>query len=50
VSNLVVLVCTIAIVAAIGWGVVRYSRRGSAGEVYPDAPVESPVPSGAGSR
>ena len=49
-ANLVVLACTLAIVAAIGWGVGRYSRRGSAGEVYPDAPVESPAPAPAGSR
>ena len=50
VSSLVVLLCTLAIVAAIGWGVGRYSRRGSAGEVFADRPVESPVPSGAPSR
>jgi hypothetical protein len=50
VSNLVVLACTLAIVVAIAWGVGRYSRRGSAGERFPDRPVESPVPSGAGSR
>ena len=49
-SSIVVLLCTLAIVAAIGWGVGRYSRRGSAGEAFPDKPVESPVPSGAGSR
>ena len=50
VSNLVVLLCTLAIVAAIGWGVGRYSRRGSQGEVFPDRPVESPAPAPAGSR
>lgn len=49
-SNLVVLLCTLAIIAAIGWGVGRYSRRGSAGEAFPDVPVEAPVPSGVGSR
>ncbi|MGY1831865.1 hypothetical protein ACI8AA_15755 [Geodermatophilus sp. SYSU D01180] len=49
-ANLVVLACTIAIVAAISWGVGRYSRRGSAGERFPDRPVDSPAPapSGAG--
>jgi hypothetical protein len=50
VANLVVLLCTLAIVAAIGWGVGRYSRRGSQGEVFPDRPVESPSPAPAGSR
>ena len=50
VSNLVVLVCTLAIVTAMGWGVSRYARRGSAQEAYPDVPADSPVPSGAGSR
>ena len=49
-SNIVVLLATLAIIGAIAWGVGRYSRRGSAGEVYPDVPVEAPVPSGAGSR
>ncbi|MGY1795508.1 hypothetical protein ACI796_16170 [Geodermatophilus sp. SYSU D00525] len=49
-ANLVVLACTIAIVAAISWGVGRYSRRSSAGERLPDRPVDSPAPapSGAG--
>ncbi|MGY1730006.1 hypothetical protein ACI798_00685 [Geodermatophilus sp. SYSU D01045] len=49
-ANLVALACTIAIVAAISWGVGRYSRRGSAGERLPDRPVDSPAPapSGAG--
>ena len=50
VSNLVVGLCTLAIVLAIAWGVGRYSRRGSAGERFPDRPVESPVPSRAGTR
>jgi hypothetical protein len=50
VANIVVLLCTLAIVTAIAWGVGRYSRRGSAGEVYPDTPVEAPEPSGAGRR
>lgn len=50
VANLVVLACTLALVAGISWGVGRYSRRGSAGDPFPDTPVEGPVPSGAGSR
>lgn len=45
VSHLLVLACTLAIVGAIGWGVGRYSRRGSAREPAPDLPVEAPVPS-----
>ncbi|MGY1740621.1 MULTISPECIES: hypothetical protein [unclassified Blastococcus] len=49
-ANLVVLGCTLALIAGISWGVGRYSRRGSAGERHPDAPVEGPVPSGAGTR
>jgi hypothetical protein len=49
-SSIVVLLCTLAIVGAIAWGLARYSRRGSEGEIYPDRPVEPPVPSGAGSR
>ncbi|MFP5219318.1 MAG: hypothetical protein ACLGIG_06210 [Actinomycetes bacterium] len=47
VSSILVLLCTLAIVAAIAWGVGRYSRRGSAGEPYPDRPADAPVPAGA---
>jgi hypothetical protein len=47
-ANLVVLACTLAIVAAIAWGVGRYSRRGSADPAVTDSPA--PVPTGAGSR
>ena len=43
ISNLVVLACTLALIAAISWGVGRYSRRGSAGEPYADAPADSPA-------
>jgi hypothetical protein len=56
VANLVVLVCTLALIAAISWGVGRYSRRASAGEPYPDAPADPPsdastrTPSGLGSH
>jgi hypothetical protein len=49
-ANLVVLGCTLALVAGISWGVGRYSRRGGAGERFPDTPVEGPVPSDAGTR
>ncbi|WP_244524703.1 hypothetical protein [Trujillonella endophytica] len=49
-ANLVVLACTLALIAGISWGVGRYSRRGSAGERFPDAPVAGPVPSDAGAR
>jgi hypothetical protein len=41
VSNLVVLFCTLALIAAISWGVGRYSRRASAREPYPDAPADA---------
>ena len=41
-SNLVVLLCTLALIAAISWGVGRYSRRGSRQEPYPDAPADTP--------
>jgi hypothetical protein len=47
-ANVVVLGCTLALIAGISWGVGRYSRRGSAGERFPDAPVDSPVPTGVG--
>jgi hypothetical protein len=49
-ANLVVLGCTLALIAGISWGVGRYSRRGSAGERFPDTPVEGPVASDAGAR
>jgi hypothetical protein len=50
VSSILVLICTIAILAAISWGVGRYSRRGSASEPFPDQPADTPTPTGAGSR
>ncbi|UOY03586.1 hypothetical protein [Blastococcus sp. PRF04-17] len=43
VANLVVLFCTLALIAAISWGVGRYSRRASVREPYPDAPADPPV-------
>jgi hypothetical protein len=41
-SNLVVLLCTLVLIAAISWGVGRYSRRGSRQEPYPDMPADAP--------
>jgi hypothetical protein len=41
-ANLVVLVCSLALIAAMSWGVARYSRRASAREPYPDAPADAP--------
>jgi hypothetical protein len=43
VSNLVVLFCTLALIAAISWGVGRYSRRASALEPYPDTAADPPA-------
>ncbi|MGY1808164.1 hypothetical protein ACI8AF_12415 [Blastococcus sp. SYSU D00669] len=49
-SSLVVLACTLAILAAISWGVGRYSRRGSASEAFTDRPADAPEPTGTGRR
>jgi hypothetical protein len=52
VSNLVVLFCTLALIAAISWSVGRYSRLAGRAEALPDAPtdpqddVRSPTPTG----
>jgi hypothetical protein len=43
VANLVVLACTLALIAAIGWGVGRYSRRAAVREPLPDAPADPPA-------
>ncbi|NEK87907.1 hypothetical protein GCU60_19380 [Blastococcus saxobsidens] len=43
ISNLVVLACTLALIAAISWGVGRYSRRASQEEPFADAPADSPA-------
>ena len=43
VANLVVLACTLALIAAIAWGVGRYSRRASIREPYADAPADPPT-------
>jgi hypothetical protein len=40
-AGLVVLVCTLALITAMSWGVARYSRRASAGEPFPDTPADS---------
>jgi hypothetical protein len=42
VANLVVLACTLALIAAISWGVGRYSRRARTREPFPDAPADAP--------
>jgi hypothetical protein len=39
-ANLVVLACTLALIAAISWGVGRYSRRASEREPFPDRPAD----------
>jgi hypothetical protein len=53
-ANLVVLACTLALIAAMSWGVARYSRRASAREPFPDVPADQPDPrradSGLGAR
>ena len=49
VANLVVLACTVAIVAAMAWGVGRYARRGGAG-ARAGRPVDHRVPTGVGGR
>ena len=47
-ANLVVLACTLALIAGMSWGVARYGRRARALEPFPDtsaeAPDASPVP------
>jgi hypothetical protein len=40
VANLTVLACTLALIAAIAWGVGRYSRRAGVREPYPDVPAD----------
>ncbi|GAA3179994.1 hypothetical protein GCM10010531_37550 [Blastococcus jejuensis] len=41
VANFVVLGCTLALIAAMSWGVGRYSRRASAREPFPDTPADA---------
>jgi hypothetical protein len=42
-ANLVVLACTLALIAAIGWGVGRYARRAAVREPWPDDPADPPA-------
>jgi hypothetical protein len=53
-ANLVVLACTLALIAAMSWGVARYSRRAGARDPFPDTPADQPYPnradSGLGAR
>jgi hypothetical protein len=44
VANLVVLFCTLALIASISWGVGRYSRRAGDREPYPDTPADATAP------
>ena len=41
-ANLVVLFCTLALIAGMSWGVARYSRRAGAREPFPDVPADPP--------
>jgi hypothetical protein len=41
-ANLVVLGCTLALIAAMSWGVARYSRRAGARDPFPDTPADEP--------
>ena len=43
-ANIIVLLCTLAIVGAIAWGVGRYSRRAGAAEPRPATLADSPAP------
>ncbi|MET0764992.1 MAG: hypothetical protein ABWY29_09000, partial [Blastococcus sp.] len=43
VANLVVLFCTLALIAAISWGVGRYARRAGAREPFADTPADPPA-------
>jgi hypothetical protein len=43
VANLVVLACTLALIAAISWGVGRYARLASRREPFPDTPADETV-------
>jgi hypothetical protein len=46
-ANLVVLFCTLALIAGMSWGVARYSRRAAAREPFPDTPADAPDHAGA---
>jgi hypothetical protein len=45
-ASLVVLACTLALIAAMSWGVARYSRRAAAREPFPDRPADVPQHAG----
>lgn len=45
-ASLVVLLCSLAIVAGVSWGVGRYARRGTPTPADAAAPQPRPVPSG----
>jgi hypothetical protein len=38
----VVLICTLALIAAMSWGVGRYARRASRRDPFPDRPADAP--------
>jgi hypothetical protein len=42
-ANLVVLACTLALIAGMAWGVGRYARRAAVREPFADAPADSPA-------
>jgi hypothetical protein len=42
-ANLVVLACTLALIAGMSWGVGRYARRASALEPFPDTAADPPA-------
>lgn len=42
IANLVVLFCTLVLIAAISWGVGRYARLAGRRERYPDVPADAP--------
>jgi hypothetical protein len=46
-ANLVVLACTLALIAAMSWGVGRYARRAGAEDPFPDTAADPPVDEGA---
>jgi hypothetical protein len=49
-SNLVVLACTLLLIALICWGVGRYARRAAERDPFPDTPAESDTADSAPTR
>jgi hypothetical protein len=43
-------VCTLVLIAAMSWGVARYSRRAAAREPFPDVPAPDAAPTPSESR